>query len=259
MSRVAKLIQQVRKSSSNSVSIVAQAMELKSLIENWEPPRWFEPPEDPHSDVQHSIQVAHAYRWAILLYLHQAVPEIPSEPADELAKRVLILLATVPYTSRTTIIQVFPLLAAGSEVDADDDRKWVLDRWTTIQGRLMLGGVDRCLEVLKEVWDRRDKMKTRRDQEMARAKRTESISSADRDKLDFGSYNMSSARRTSITGQPKQLASRSARRGSALSSLENIEFERTVRGKLHWVNVMAEWGWEGRSRTPNYLHTRTIS
>jgi hypothetical protein len=259
MSRVAKLIQHVRKSSSNTVSIVAQAMELKGLIEDWVPPRWFEPPEDPHSEVQHSIQVAHAYRWAILLYLHQAVPEIPSEPADELAKRVLILLATVPYTSRTTIIQVFPLLAAGSEVDADDDRKWVLDRWTTIQARLMLGGVDRCLEVLKEVWNRRDKMNARRDQEMAHSRRTESISSADNENLDstfcnsaFGSYNMNSARRTSIAGQPRQPASRSARRGSALSSLENIEFERTVRGKLHWVNVMAEWGWEGELITPNY-------
>jgi hypothetical protein len=234
--------------------MVAQAMELKGLIENWEPPRWFEPPEDPQSEVQHSIQVAHAYRWAILLYLHQAVPEIPSEPADELAKRVLILLATVPYTSRTTIIQMFPLLAAGS-----DDRKWVLDRWTTIQGRLTLGGVDRCLEVLKEVWNRRDNMKAKRDQEMARSRRTESISSADKENLestfcnsDFGSYNMNGARKTSIAGRLGQPASRSARRGSALSSLENIEFERTVRGKLHWVNVMAEWGWEGELITSNY-------
>ncbi|KAJ5305820.1 hypothetical protein N7508_004835 [Penicillium antarcticum] len=257
MSRVAKLIQNVRKSPSNTVSIVAQAMELKGLIENWEPPRWFEPPEDPNSEVQHSIQVAHAYRWAILLYLHQAVPEIPSEPADELAKRVLILLATVPYTSRTTIIQVFPLLAAGSEVDADDDRKWVLDRWTTIQGRLMLGGVDRCLEVMKEVWDRRDKMNVRREQGLAGSQRAHSISSADRESLDstfrnsdFGGYNTNGARRTSIASQPRQPASWSARRGSALSSLKNIEFERTVRGKLHWVNVMAEWGWEGELITP---------
>ncbi|KAJ5824885.1 hypothetical protein N7447_007225 [Penicillium robsamsonii] len=250
ISRVAKLIQHVRKTPSNTVSVVAQAMELKSLVEQWEPPHWFEPPDDPNSDVQHSIQVAHAYRWATLLYLHQAVPEIPSEPADELAKRVLILLATVPYTSRTTIIQVFPLLAAGSEVDTDDDRKWVLDRWTTIQSRLMLGGVDRCLEVLKEVWERRDAMNARRELEMASSRRDETFSSGDREKMssslptDFRKYSLNGSHKGSTAGRSGKPASRSAR-GSALASLENIEFERTVRGKLHWVNVMAEWGWEG--------------
>ncbi|KAJ5932003.1 hypothetical protein N7516_006492 [Penicillium verrucosum] len=249
MSRVAKLIQQVRKSSSNTVSVVAQAMELKALVEEWEPPQWFEPPDDPSSEVQHSIQVAYAYRWATLLYLHQAVPEIPSEPADELAKRVLILLATVPYTSRTTIIQMFPLLAAGSEVDTDDDRKWVLDRWTTIQSRLMLGGVDRCLEVLKEVWERRDAMNARREREMTSSRSGETFASGDREKMsslptDLRKYRLNSSRKSPTGGRPGQSTSRFARRGSALASLENIEYERTVRGRLHWVNVMAEWGWE---------------
>ncbi|CAI7650595.1 unnamed protein product [Penicillium glandicola] len=260
ISRVANLIQHVRKSTSNTVSVVAQAMELKALVEQWEPPQWFEPPEDPNSEVQHSIQVAHAYRWATLLYLHQAVPEIPSEPADELAKRVLILLATVPYTSRTTIIQMFPLLAAGAEVDTDDDRKWVLDRWTTIQSRLMLGGIDRCLEVLKEVWERRDAMNARREREMASSRRAETFSSGDRGRMssslptNFNRYNLNGSHKGPIGGISAQPAPRFARRGSALASLENIEFERTVRGKLHWVNVMAEWGWEG-----GFDNCRTIS
>lgn len=249
--RVAKLIQHVRKTPSNTVSVVAQAMELKSLMEQWEPPRWFEPPDDPHSEVQHSIQVAHAYRWATLLYLHQAVPEIPSEPADELAKRVLILLATVPYTSRTTIIQVYPLLAAGSEVDADDDRKWVLDRWTTIQSRLMLGGVDRCLEVMKEVWSRRDAMKATQVPRAGGSRRADSISFGDKEKASsslastFSKYALNGSHSGPNQRRSGQAAHRSARRSSALASLENIEFERTVRGRLHWVNVMAEWGWEG--------------
>lgn len=243
MSRVAELIQHVRKTPSNTVSVVAQAMELKSLVEQWEPPRWFEPPDDPHSEVQHSIQVAHAYQWATLLYLHQAVPEIPSEPADELAKRVLILLATVPWTSRTTIIQMFPLIAAGAEVDTDDDRKWVLDRWTTIQSRLMLGGVDRCLEVLKEVWKRRDATKTKGAHQMSGFQDPDSISLRDKAKLSSSLPNgFSKGPNRATVGQS---ASRPTRRGSALASLENIEFERTVRGKLHWVNVMADWGWEG--------------
>jgi hypothetical protein len=263
--KVGRLVQRVRKTSTNSVSIVSQAMELKALVEQWEPPRWFEPPEDPTSEVQHSIQMAHAYRWATLLYLHQAVPELPSEPAEELAKRVLILLATVPPTSRTTIIQMFPLLAAGAEVDSDDDRKWVLERWEVVQSRLMIGGVDRCLDVIREVWARRDKLKAEQreqeQQEMFASRRAGSFSSESKGKLT------SSIRGTTNTGRGFQRANSSdqsdrsmrrpsvsstsktgqSRRGSALSSLENIEFARTIRSRLHWVNIMGEWGWEGKN------------
>jgi hypothetical protein len=266
--KVGRLVQRVRKISTNSLSIVSQAMELKALVEQWEPPRWFEPPEDPTSEVQHSIQMAHAYRWATLLYLHQAVPELPSEPAEELAKRVLILLATVPPSSRTTIIQMFPLLAAGAEVDSDDDRKWVLERWAVVQSRLMIGGVDRCLDVIREVWARRDKLKAeqreQQQQEMFTSRRAGSFSSDSKGKLNSslrgsvntgrgfhervnsGDHSDRSMRRQSTSTASK---SGQSRRGSALSSLENIEFERTVRSRLHWVNIMGEWGWEGKNNS----------
>lgn len=270
--RVARLVQRVRNISSNSVSIVAQAMELKSLVETWEPPHWFEPPEDPISEVQHSIQVAYAYRSATLLYLHQAVPEMPSEPAEELAKRVLILLATVPPTSRTTIIQMFPLLAAGAEVDMEDDRKWVLERWATVQSRLMLGGVDRCLDIIREVWSRRDALKVDRQLHGNGSHcRTASFSSDIHSKIGAGLpspdtgntpglHSRVSSRDHSI--QHRRSASMASKsgvtpRGSALSPLENIEFERTVRSGIHWVNVMEEWGWEGMIFSlflrPNFL------
>ncbi|KAJ5640749.1 hypothetical protein N7528_000374 [Penicillium herquei] len=259
--RVARLVQKVRKCSSNSVSIVSQGMELKSLVEQWEPPQWFEAPEDPTSEVQHSIQVAHAYRWATLLYLHQAVPEIPSEPPEELAQRVLLLLATVPPSSRATIIQMFPLLAAGSEVDGEDDRKWVMDRWFVVQSRLMLGGIDRCLDVVREVWARRDKLKAQKEQQNIVSSGTTGSGSAETEaKLKTGfrlpdnkpnprgfhaRTTSNDQHERSMQGIPGATAkSGTARRGSALAPLENIEFERTVRSPLHWVNVMSEWGWE---------------
>lgn len=258
--RVARLVQQVRKTTTNSLSIVSQGMELKSLIEQWEPPLWFEQPEDPTSEVQHSIQMAHAYRWAALLYLHQAVPEMPSQPAEELAKRVLILLATVPPTSRTTIIQMFPLLAAGAEVDGEDDRRWVLDRWNTVQSRLMLGGVDRCLDVLREVWDRRDGLRAEKQrQDLALLRRHGSFSSEGKGSSPMRSPDTTPRalyRRVNSTDHHDRLQGRSGttalksgfqRRGSALSPLQNIEFERTVRSRSHWVAVMGEWGWEGES------------
>lgn len=234
INQVARLIQRVRKSESNSISLISQAIELKRLVEQWEPPNQFEPPEDPTSEVQHSIQTAHAYQWATLLYLHQAVPEMPSEPASEMAKRVLILLATVPASSRATIIQMFPLLAAGCEAGEEEDRGWVMSRWMVIQSRLMLGGIDRCLEVVREVWARRDAYHADRQRRQ--------VPVAGRS----GSYVVTE---TGLShngmGQPASNASLGSRRNS-VASLDNIEFEKTVRGRLHWVNIMEEWGWEGK-------------
>ncbi|KNG86577.1 putative C6 finger domain protein [Aspergillus nomiae NRRL 13137] len=254
------LIQRVRRTNSNSISLVSEAIELKRRVEQWEPPDWFEPPEDPTSEVQHSLQIAHAYRWATILYLHQAVPEMPCEPASELAKRVLLLLATVPPSSRTTIIQMFPLLAAGCEADQEEDRQWVLGRWGSIQTRVMLGSIDRCIDVVHEVWIRRDQFEAEKQRRQFRATgRSNSFDDREpvgRDGLPYGnmapgdlnnptrfakeSYRRPAADERAIssrgTGNP--------RRSSAVSPLENIEFEKTVRGKLHWVSVMQEWDWE---------------
>ncbi|EHA25473.1 hypothetical protein ASPNIDRAFT_211476 [Aspergillus niger ATCC 1015] len=259
INQVARLVQRVRKTASNSISLISQAIELKRLVEQWEPPQFFEPPEDPSSEVQHSIQTAHAYRWATLLYLHQAVPEMPSEPTSELAKRVLILLATVPSSSRTLIIQMFPLLAAGSEAEQEDDRQWVLSRWESIQTRLMLGSIDRCIEIVREVWARRDAFEDEKQRlrgssgrgansvmETLTNDRVPLTSLKSNDQMVRSTYAKEPWRRTI---QEEWLASKAtighSRRSSAMSPLENIEFEKTVRGRLHWINVMQDWGWEG--------------
>lgn len=238
INKAARLIQRVRKSKTNSISLISQAIELKRVIEQWDPPGVFEPPEDPTSEVQHSIQIAHAYRWATLLYLHQAVPEMPSEPAPEIAKRVLILLATVPASSRTTIIQMFPLLAAGCEAVEEEDRNWVMGRWMVIQSRLMLGGIDRCLDVVREVWTRRDAYHAENQQRFLRtAGRSGSYAVTENSTIGLSHGGM---------GQPAASPSLGGtKRNSVATSLGNIEFEKTVRGRLHWVNVMEEWGWEG--------------
>jgi Fungal specific transcription factor domain/Fungal Zn(2)-Cys(6) binuclear cluster domain len=156
--RVAAIVTRVRKSETNSFIIISDAIELKRRIEQWQLPKSanFEIPEDPTSEVQHSLQTAEAYRWATLLYLHEAVPEIPSEPATILASRVLKYLATVPLSSRAIIVQIFPLLAASCEAVTQEDRRWVSNRWGAMSARMSIGNVDRCFDVIKEVWDRRD-------------------------------------------------------------------------------------------------------
>ena len=108
--RAANLCRKVRKVVTNSIAIISQANSLKESIEQWQPPPGaaFERPEDPSAEIQHALQTAEAYRYATLLYLHQAIPEIPSPTSAQLAKKVLIYLATVPLSSRLVIVQILP-------------------------------------------------------------------------------------------------------------------------------------------------------
>ena len=187
--RVANLVRRVRKTSSNSLNMISQATNLKTAIESWQPPSLFESPQDSTTQIQDTLQTAEAYRWATLLYLHQAVPEIPSPTAAYLAEKVLELLATIDISSRTMILHIFPLFAAGCEADKPEDRKWVQERWEFMSQRMWIGNIDRCVEVTREVWDRRD--------------------NAAHSWIGY-----------------------------------DLEGEKTVRGRLHWVRVMEERKWE---------------
>ncbi|KAI6873380.1 hypothetical protein KC334_g18622, partial [Hortaea werneckii] len=122
--RVANLVRKVCRSQTNSPAVISQANDLKLALETWDPPAFIERPEDPTTDVQHTLQTAEAYRWATLLHLHSAVPELPSPSSTELAQRVLTYLATVPLVSRTVIVQIYPLMVAGSEATTAEDRQW---------------------------------------------------------------------------------------------------------------------------------------
>lgn len=264
---VANLIRKVRTSSTNSINIISQANELKAALENWQAPFAFEAPEDPTSEIQHSLQTAEAYRWATLLYLHQAVPEIPFKSAARLAEKVLVYLATVPLTSRTIIVQIYPLLAAGCEASSAEDRRWVKDRWAAMMSRMLIGNLDRCWEVIQEVWNRRDVDDAHRNQ--ARHSRGafqmqvgSGVPDTTNKKRKFNSEHdlvksedsddevLWGKRRA--TRETMSLDSEMGRveylpRKKSINMLEEIEFEKTVRGRLHWIGVMKDWKWEGRS------------
>ena len=261
---VSNLVRKVRKSSTNSFSIISQANDLKGLIEDWQPPSFFEPPEDPTSEIQHNLQTAEAYRWATLLYLHQAVPEIPSQTAAQLAKKVLVYLATVPLSSRAIIVQIYPLIAAGCEAVDQEDRAWVEDRWATMSRRMLIGNIDRCLEVVKEVWHRRDHHeadKTRRNSRRSATRMPSGYSSsASSMKRAFSAEEQGSVeffdwadsfggikRRATQgdLGMPTAMTINPSRKSST-DIVEDIEYEKTVRGRMHWVGVMKDWEWESK-------------
>ncbi|KAE8446502.1 hypothetical protein EG329_011965 [Mollisiaceae sp. DMI_Dod_QoI] len=265
--RVATLCRKVRKVESNSIAIISQAIELKEAIVQWSPPPLpiIERPEDPTSEIQHALQTAEAYRYATLLYLHQAVPEIPSWTSAQLAKKVLVYLATVPLSSRLVIVQIYPLLAAGCEAYEKEDRQWVEKRWHNMAARMWIGNIDRCWEVMQEVWARRDAMEAAKKaaekgkqrsgaasammhSENSKRKFEEELAMEDMFSFSDMLNGMSSGKRQrssfsgtfSPTGQG-QMIERKRVHGP---DEEEMDPELTVRGKLHWVGVMQDWEWE---------------
>lgn len=257
--RVANLVRKVCRSQTNSPAVISQANDLKVALESWDPPDFIERPEDPTTDVQHTLQTAEAYRWATLLHLHQSVPELPSPSSADLAQRVLQYLATVPLTSRMVIVQIYPLMVAGCEASTAEDRQWVRDRWTAMGVRMRIGVVDKSAIVTEEVWRRRDAYEaqptTRRklvataDLQPARQR------GAPLQRTPTG-FQTSDPGRTGMVfsyvdgdGESNQHGGlsndrRQGRRGASSHVVGSMDPAYTVRGHLHWVGVMWDWGWE---------------
>lgn len=245
--RVASLVQKVRKTEKNTFNIISQAMEIKTLLEDWAPEAYYEDPEDPLLEVAHCICTAEAYRWATLLYLHQAVPELPSLSSHELATKAMVFLAMVPSKSGSCIVHIYPLLAAGCEAVGKQERDWVNDRWQNMCARMWIGNVDKSWEVVKEVWDRRDRFEW----EQVQARKASSQAN------DFYCWSsgalggdsaaaLKSRVMADLDLQMHREAKRSATGPTGNFEKGQSEYEFTVRGKLHWISVMKDRNWEGK-------------
>lgn len=250
--RVANLVRRVRRAERNSPTIISQAMELKSMLQGWDAPMVDEHVEDESVEIEHSIQTAEAYRWATLLYLHQAVPEIPSDSSAELGKKVMVLLATVPLSSRTVIVHIYPLMAASCEAIDLEDRQWVHDRWSAMAHRMKIGIIDRCVEVVSEVWNRRDQYElvppARRPVALRRGNTMDVDTTLGSDPTFPWSDPFASRKRRATGGAFDMLRDSTINnrpRKASRPSNGPIDYEFTVRGRLHWLSVMKDWGWEG--------------
>ena len=262
---VANLVKKVRKTRKTSLQDVTRAASLRDQILKWSVPSHFLRPKDKTLEVDHSRHTAEAYKLATLLYLYQAVPMICTHAPAELAEWTLSHLAAVPISSSATIIHIFPLLAAGCEAVSCDDREFVKERWEAMMGRMCIGNLDRCWDVVKEVWERRDEWNgtaTRRGSIASHCSTTSShspgfanlVPAADIVNHDGGG-NLSDhdasepnklEARMPLVPRPTFLRSQeSARRDrDEPTPTVIIEPEMTVRGRLHWVAVMEEKKWE---------------
>ena len=261
--RVANLVRKVCRSQANSPAIISQANDLKTALETWDPPAFIERPEDPTTDVQHTLQTAEAYRWATLLHLHSSVPELPSLSSAELAQRVLQYLATVPLASRTVIVQIYPLMVAGCEATNMEDRNWVRARWTAMGQRMRVGIIDKSLTVTEEVWRRRDVYEEQpsanrrlvatadlhpvrqRGQPLIRSP-TGTMRPGDpgRTGMVFSYVDEKDIKGVEERADPRKRAPEIRNGRDPRPGVMDPAY--TVRGHLHWIGVMWDWGWEGK-------------
>jgi hypothetical protein len=237
LSCVADMTCRIRKRTGvrNSPAIISQAIELRMLLQEWVPPVELSKRDNVTWLMRDAVQVAEAYRWATLLLISQAVPELPLlTPMWNLAEKVMVFLATIPISSNTTIVQIFPLLVAGCEAVEEEDRDWVRDRWKEMAKRMITGIVDRCLEVTLEVWKRRDEHG-----------------------LQHGLCRVTGVKQPPLSSPPLN-QDQTITPGDLLAFTVSTAFgsnvdhftrsgnsDYTVRGRLHWMGVMKDWNWEG--------------
>lgn len=276
--KVASLIQRVRRTSSNSLNVVSEANELREQLFQWRPPN-VDMVDDAEINVEHAIQTAEAYRRAILLHLHQAVPELPSSTsAHAQAKGILTILAATPLSSPTLIIQIFPLLVGSCEMVSQDDRQWVADRWQAMIRRLSIVNVASSWELVQEVWRRRDLHIEEQARRLASRntgrnaaplhffppslKRMMAPTEAVSEDAFFDTLDGNEVMLQNANGRPlkrRMTFDASIRQSGAIAShthvasghrrhtditISNLDPEYTVRGHLHWLGVMSFWNWE---------------
>lgn len=243
MGKVATLISKIRKSRKkdqkssvrNTLSTITAATQLRQELLSWKPTISASMIEqansvnsDPaNSDLSSCIATAEAYRFSTLLYLHQAVPEIPSLSSHQLAEKIFILLASIPTTSPTYTIHIFPLLISSCEAEPKEEREWCEERWRLLSTRLWIGNVDSAFKVVKEVWKRKDDYI-----------RKKNINSLNIDEVFIPQGN-DTEKLKSISNQ---LSGLMAAVNSDQASVDDITGG--IYSKLHWSSIMKEWGWE---------------
>ncbi|KAI5951751.1 hypothetical protein KGF54_004826 [Candida jiufengensis] len=223
--KVATLVIKIRKNKSdgkwkkrNTLHTITHASELKHLLTEWKPTinsKMLENEDENGSktwDLSSCLATAEAYRYSALLFLHQAVPEIPSLSSHALAEKIFILLASIPKSSNTCITHIFPLLVASCEANLGEEREWCKSRWKLLSDKMWIGNVDRTYEVVKEVWKRKD--------ELQNVEATNNIKDdSTKNLMSFINYDQ-------------------------LINNVNPDSCGFLNSKTHWSSIMREWGWE---------------
>ncbi|PMD53284.1 uncharacterized protein K444DRAFT_172372 [Hyaloscypha bicolor E] len=119
-------------------------------------------------DKQYVVHTAEAYRYAILLFLHQVMPDIFGMASSQcLARTTVKHLSRSPPSCSVTFTQIYPLFVAGCEANNKEERDWAKERWVAMLAHMRVTNVSKCWEITQEVWKRRDAYRQQRMQGVA--------------------------------------------------------------------------------------------
>jgi hypothetical protein len=258
LSRLADLVAQVRRGSGKRSSLdqISKATDLRAAFERWTPDvdvdRW----SDGRALLTNTIQTTEAYRWAALLLVRQAVPEIPwAQSQADLAHMSLSYLATIHSESSTTVAHTFPLLVAGVEAVDQDNKDWIRAKWRYMSEIANMAHSARFLEITEEVWQRREDFEQRKGydsrgqggsasaQDDTVNPRLASLNTTDSNGRSHHHLNPSQHLHSSSTYFPDSLAFKKGIDPLTRAGLT----EYTVRGSLHFLTVMNDWKWKCKS------------
>ncbi|OAL25670.1 hypothetical protein AYO22_04659 [Fonsecaea multimorphosa] len=263
IARLTDIIRSVRRRTEkyNSPSIISRGADLWKEIQGWSPSFDPEQPGNVPSHIADIIQTAEAYRWAALLLLRHAVPELPwAHSLWDLSEKALIYLATTPVTSRALVVQTFPLMAIGGEAFDEEDRNWICQRWNAMAKRMPLSRLHKCKKVTKEVWRRKDAFEAQlgacpscgahgpRSTGISPSMDTlpdADVSVASSQEREEGSRRCrcSAVRRSTVPASIDFPDSLAFKKGiDNITRAGNMHY--MMRGELHWLTVMEDWNWQ---------------
>jgi len=132
-------------------------------------------------------------------------------------------------------------MAAGCEATDHEEREWVKERWGLMSSRMKLGIIERCLEVTKEVWNRRDAHAAER---MATQAESRSFSGDASMKREFSDCPDDFIFEDDFGFGEAPCWERTPTSTGSTGSTGSMDPEVTVKGRLHWLGVMKDWNWE---------------
>ena len=141
----------------DEIPYIEEAIQIRDELKDWIPPETdiLHRSEDIHCSVEDIVATAETYRLTALLHLYRAFPPLGKD-VDRLAHEILNRLLLIPKTSGSLCIHIWPLMAAGCEHADPVKRADVRSRFEDIRQKLMVANVDSAIQLLEEVWKRRD-------------------------------------------------------------------------------------------------------
>lgn len=139
------------------VQYIQEAIEVRDSLLAWRPPEidLLQESSDVNCSLEDIVRTAEVYRLTALLHLYRTFPPLGRNVQD-LADQILNTLLVIPKESHSLCIHIWPLMAAGCEHTDPFKRQKVCQRFEDVREKLMIPNVDQAIDLLAEVWRRRD-------------------------------------------------------------------------------------------------------